>query len=441
MNRTRIAALAAIALAALTACGGSSDADSGADSPAESGAASGPVTIEYLGWVTGLDESIKTWNAANPDVQVTLTTVPGSVEGNTLIRNGVQAGNAPCLSQMAYASISSFVADDLLQPVTEQASTYKDDYLDWTWSQASPGGETYGIPQDTGPMVLFYNKTEFDKYGIAVPTTWDEYAAASATVHAADPSVSLGFHGTDDVGNWAGLASQAGAKWFAIDGQEWKVGFEDAPTVQLADYWQGLVDREEVRLTPRFDAGIYPLFADGKILSMIGASWNYASLPANVPDQAGQWRVAQLPTWGGEAASGNSGGSASVVLKGCEHPAEAVEFAHWLNSSEDSLNVLSAPDKGGLYPAAEAALEFDVVNQDVAFYGDQNIYEEFAASAAKVDTSWVFGPTWDGTNATMTDGFSAIAAGSSNFPKLQTEAQASTLEAMTSRGISASAAG
>jgi len=32
---------------------------------------------------------------------------------------------------------------------------------------------------DSGPMALFYNKDVFDKYKIAVPTTWTEYAAAA----------------------------------------------------------------------------------------------------------------------------------------------------------------------------------------------------------------------------------------------------------------------
>lgn len=431
MKHVHTAALAALTLLALSGCGGSSG---GSDT-----SSSGPVKIEYLGWVTGLDEAVKTWNAEHADVQVSLTTASGSEEANTLIRNGVQAGNAPCLSQMAYSSVASFVADGLLQPVTDEANKHQGEYLEWTWAQVSPGGETYGIPQDTGPMVLFYNQTEFDKYGIKVPATWEEYAAASTTVHAADPTVSLGFHGTDDVGNWAGLASQAGAEWFTIQGQEWKVGINDAASMKVADYWQGLIDRGEVRLTPRFDAGIYPLFADGKILSMIGASWNYSSLPANVPSQAGQWRVAPLPTWG-TAASGNSGGSASVVLKGCKHPAEAVDFANWLNSSEESLNVLSAADKGGLYPAAEKALDLAVVNQNVDYYGGQNVYEVFAASSAEVDTSWVFGPTWDGSDANINDGFSAVAAGSNTLPQVQQAAQRTTLESMKARGIAASAA-
>lgn len=399
---------------------------------------SGPVEIEYLGWVAGLQDSVDIWNEENPDIQVTLNETTGSDVANPLIRAGVEAGNAPCLTQMAYASITNFVADDLLLPVTDEAAEFEDDFLGWTWSQVSPGGETYGIPQDIGPMVLFYNQAKFDEFGIEVPTTWDEYAAASAAVKAKDPTVSLGFHGVDDVGNYAGLVSQNGGNWTAIDGDEWKVAIDDQPALEVADYWQGLVDRQETLLTPRFDAGIYPLFADGKILSMIGASWNFSSLPANVPEQSGQWRVAQLPNWG-TPASGNSGGSASVVLKGCENPAEAVEFAAWLNSSEASLDTLASPDAGGLYPAAVEALAYDVVNQPVEYYGGQNVFEEFAASAEVVDTSWQFGPTADGTDTAYADGFAGIATGEKTFPEVASEVQEITLAEMNDRGIAASA--
>ena len=40
-------------------------------------------------------------------------------------------------------------------------------------------------------MGMLYRKDIFDKYGIQVPTTWDEFAAAARKLHAADPNVYL----------------------------------------------------------------------------------------------------------------------------------------------------------------------------------------------------------------------------------------------------------
>ena len=105
--------------------------------------ASGPVEIEYLGWVPGLQDSVDLWNSENPDIQVKLTTSTGSAEANPAIRAGVQAGNAPCMAQMAYFSLPNFVADGLLMPITDVASQYESQFLDWTWKAASAGGEVY----------------------------------------------------------------------------------------------------------------------------------------------------------------------------------------------------------------------------------------------------------------------------------------------------------
>ncbi|WP_375385740.1 ABC transporter substrate-binding protein [uncultured Microbacterium sp.] len=423
-----LAAVGLTAVAALVVAGCS--AGSG---PAES---SGPIEIEYLGWVSELQDAIDIWNKENPDIQVKLRTTTGSDEANPAIRAGVQAGNAPCMAQMAYFSLPNFVADDLLMPITDVAAQYQDKFLDWTWASASAGGEVYGIPQDSGPMVMYYNQDEFAKFGIEVPTTWEEYAADAAKVKAQDPTVSLGFLGPDDVGAYAGLVAQAGGRWTTIDGDEWKVGINDTGSLKVANFWQDLLDKKLVTITPRYDAGLFPQLIDHKILSFVGASWNYTTLPDNVPDQAGQWRVAQMPKWEGSEDTANHGGSASVVLKGCKHPAEAAKFATWLNSSDESMDILI---RGGLYPAANDAFNLDVLKQGVDYYGGQVVYDEFAASAKNVDTSWTFGPTYDATATAYTDGLASVASGQGTFVDVANDVQKSTLADMKDRGISASA--
>ncbi len=51
------------------------------------------------------------------------------------------------------------------------------------------GDGLYGLPQDSGPMALFYNQEVFDEHnGLEVPTTWDEYVAAAEKLKTADPS-------------------------------------------------------------------------------------------------------------------------------------------------------------------------------------------------------------------------------------------------------------
>src|SRR5437588_477573 len=64
----------------------------------------------------------------------------------------------------------------------------KSDYSAAVWGSVDINGQLVGLPQDTGPMALFYNKKVFDKYQLKVPATWADYVADAQKLHAANPS-------------------------------------------------------------------------------------------------------------------------------------------------------------------------------------------------------------------------------------------------------------
>ncbi len=433
MNKTKLLA-GVMATSALAVVLSGCTSDSGESSSSDT------ISLDYMGWVPQADKAVDLWNEANPDVQVVYSPVSNGQEAYPKIRSSVQAGNGGCLAQLTYDQITSFVADGLLLDVSEYTEDIQDTFLDWTWEQASPGGKTYAIPQDTGPVVLFYRADLFEQYGIEVPTTWDEFAAAAEKVHAADSSVTLSYLATDDSSTVAAYAWQRGSSWFSIDDDSWKIGIDDDESVESAEYWQGLLDSGAIATTKRWDPAFYSELASGKYLSMVGAAWNSALLEANVGDTAGNWRVAAMPSVDGSTATANSGGSAVAVLKGCEYPEEAVKFATWLNSSEESLNILAASDGGGLYPAAEEALDYDVVNTESDFFGGQNLNEVFRESAENVNVDWAWGPTYSLTDTALTDGLAQVATGDTTLPELMTTLQESTLGDLEEVGITASAA-
>lgn len=70
--------------------------------------------------------------------------------------------------------------------MTQYAEQYKNDFASGPYSLVQVGGKAYGLPQDTGPLVYFYNKAEFEKLGITeIPQTADEFIAAAKTAAAA----------------------------------------------------------------------------------------------------------------------------------------------------------------------------------------------------------------------------------------------------------------
>ena len=406
---------------------------------AAGGSGAETTTLGYMGWVPQAEKVVAIWNDAHPEAPVDYSPVANGQEAYPKIRSSVQAGNAGCLAQLTLDQVPSFVADGMLLDVTEYADDAQGDFLDWTWQQVSPGGKTYAIPQDTGPMALYYRADLYEQYGIEVPTTWDEFAAAAEKVHAADPGKNLTYLATDDSSTVAAYAWQRGSSWFSIDDDSWKVGIDDGASAESAEYWQGLLDSGAISTTKRWDPGFYSELASGRYLSMIGGAWNTALIKANVGETSGNWRVAPMPTVAGSTTSANSGGSAVAVLKGCADPEKAVEFATWLNSSEESLDILAAADGGGLYPAATAALDLDVVNQTDPFFGDQNLNEVFRESADNVETDWAWGPTYSSTDSALTDGLADMATGGTTLPDVMADLQSSTLNDLEERGITASA--
>ena len=93
--------------------------------------------------------------------------------------NQLAAGNAPDLGQIEFDAMPNFRVQDGLENIAacEGILEAEDQFVGWTWSQVTFGEENavYAIPQDTGPMAMFYRADLFEAAGIAIPTTWEEY--------------------------------------------------------------------------------------------------------------------------------------------------------------------------------------------------------------------------------------------------------------------------
>lgn len=193
--RQRLVAITTVALAgtALAACGSGSEDSQGAGSTDPS------APIEYwhrlpdVKGATTVDELVADYNKQSDGAKVTATTMQGAaVDSYPKIATAVQSGSAPCLAQVGSERMPDLLSTGQLMDVTEYAQKYEDEYLPYAWSRATIGGSTYGIPQDTAPLALFYRADVFKRLGIEPPTTWAEYRAASEKVKADNPKARLG---------------------------------------------------------------------------------------------------------------------------------------------------------------------------------------------------------------------------------------------------------
>ncbi|MBX9420897.1 ABC transporter substrate-binding protein [Streptomyces lateritius] len=410
---------AALSLTLVTACGSgggeSDDAAGAACKPAK-----GKVTLDYWSWVPGMQKAIDVWNSENPNIQVRLKTVPSGNAGTYQnLSNALKAGKAPDLGQVEYDSLASFRLKEGLMDISSCPGVKQagETFVDWTWSQVEFGADgedgVWAVPQDTGPMALFYRKDIYDKLGMKAPTTWDGYAEQARRLKKEGKFITH-FSQTDP--NWfTGLLWQNKATMFERDGDSWKVTVDRPESRQVADYWQKMIDEKLVATDLQgFSPALYKAWNSGEVVTWVSAAWGYSTIRDNAKSTAGTWAVAPMPQWKeGDRQSGNWGGSTTTVMAGTAHPAEAAKFALWLNTDPEALEILNR--EGGLYPAAKAGLELPALQQPVDFYGKQKIFDVFAQASAQVDTGFTWGPTMTDTYRFLSDGTANTIAGKSTL--------------------------
>jgi multiple sugar transport system substrate-binding protein len=438
-HKLLLAAAVAAGALAVAACSSPASSTSSASSTASSSAgtsSSGKVTLTFWTWVPGMSKVVSLWNQSHPDIQVNVNEVTSGNAGSyAKMFSALQAGNAPDLGQVEYATLPNFEHVGGLVDLSKYgASSVKSDFVPWTWGQVSQGSAVYAIPQDVGPMGLFYRSDLFAKYGLTVPTTWAQYLSDAQKLHAANPNAYITAFTPNDAQWFAGLAWQAGAKWFSTSGDTWVPAINDAASTQVANYWQQLISQHLVKVEQDWDAEWYNDLSNGTLLTWPTAVWGENTLISNAAATKGDWRVAAMPNWGATKSNGNWGGSTTVVFKDSKYPAQAAQFAEWLNTDQQSLNGLIT--NGGIYPADSAGQQLPAANSPVAFYGGQNIWSVFRANGQLVNTSFQWGPIMSTTFTQLSDGFGKAASGSGTLAQVLTSAQSQTVATMKSQGFS-----
>ncbi|MBV9391312.1 MAG: extracellular solute-binding protein [Verrucomicrobia bacterium] len=121
---------------------------------------------------------VEEFQKQNPDLQVEFNTMDH--EGyKTAIRNWLTTEPPDVVFWFAGNRMKAFVDRGLLDDVSD---LWKKNNYDQAFKSTQPvmtvNGKQYGIPMYYYQWGIYYRKDIFDKYGIAVPKTWDEFLAA-----------------------------------------------------------------------------------------------------------------------------------------------------------------------------------------------------------------------------------------------------------------------
>ncbi|UQX89180.1 ABC transporter substrate-binding protein [Jatrophihabitans telluris] len=173
---------AAVMAAVLTAAGLAGCSSSG--SKASSSGGTGAVNLSFWNGLTGpdkaaVDQIISSFNSSHPNIKVTSDPIPWDVLYTKLLP-AFGAGKGPDLVGISSDQLPGYASKHVLQPIDSMFSNGvdKSTIVPSALNAGIYGGKQYGVPIESTPVMLYYNKKMFSAAGISkAPANWDEWAA------------------------------------------------------------------------------------------------------------------------------------------------------------------------------------------------------------------------------------------------------------------------
>ncbi|PSK95935.1 carbohydrate ABC transporter substrate-binding protein (CUT1 family) [Murinocardiopsis flavida] len=348
MKRTvgRRAAAAALGLCLVAGCGADSSVGGSTDD-------SGRTVLTWMMWSGGTAER-DSWQAAadavtkaHPDIRVKLETTSFD-DYFTKIGTRMAAESSPCI--VSTQSLRVAALKDGMRPLDDLIAAQGADTGEFD-TAALEGlqvdGAQYGLPYDSGPMVMLYNKERFAEAGVAEPR--EGWTIADFEV-AADRLSTDGVHGFSafpgDLAMFSMIRTRAGAQPVRENGE---LGLT-APAVERGiDWYTGLVHEQRSAPPLAGNDSTFPVnqFIAGNTAMVVDGPWDILHVSSESDFDLG---MAPLPA-GPDGTRTLSAGSGFGIAKSCPVPEKAFAAIKVL-TGEKVLTTLAA--EGRAYPARPA---------------------------------------------------------------------------------------
>lgn len=400
--------------ALLAACGvdGGSEPGSGGTSPAATGGAApaaddvgGEITL--WAWGAGLEgeklrERIEYFNSKYPNVTVNWEPLSGNgYEEYPQLLSRFAAGNPPDVMRVLNFQPKQLTAegeallqlDDLIARDADELNM--GDYIETTVEGAKVDGKMYGLPDNTEPYVLYYNREAFQAAGLDDPQAlfsageWNEEALTSAidATMAGGMRFGLAFESW----NYDTFAFMGGG---TILNEGLEPTIHQGASPEMYDFFDKLI-QEGKSPNPVVAGGTHlEAFRNQEAAMYLMGPWWYGALEGEVDFD---YDVTGLPSFNGVRAGKLELGSLSIASES-RNPEAAWAFVKTVTDTK-GLEIWSAVATPTRRSALEAA-GFNEVQwkKDVVSMVEAGTWTPFTSAGSAVDTAAMAGldPLWAG---------------------------------------------
>ncbi|MCL2781159.1 MAG: extracellular solute-binding protein [Actinomycetia bacterium] len=362
--RVLVVALAA-ALVGATITGCSASANSGGSNTIR-------VIAQTGGPGTALADAAATWNKSHKTkVQVDLFDYDPTRQRTVLSFSSGK--NTYDVIGLDYSWLQQYVNSGYLVSLNDMAANaastidmgdYIKAYVDW----GTVDGNQYALPWFGAVYMLYYRTDLLQQAGVSVPTTWEEYAAAAATLKEKTGIAGTTFIGKRDdplLDEYWSIAWSYGAE-ITTDG---KSSAMDSPqAVQALEVWSKVLKSAPGDALSDDWPAAAAEFSEGKAAMMINFSDTSDALISDTSQVKGKVGFAALPAGPTGKSTPNLGGWALGVSAKSTHQQDAFDFIAWATSAEQQqvglanggsanrISVLSDPANQEKFPYFTAAL-------------------------------------------------------------------------------------
>lgn len=320
------------------------------------GDAAGPIRLTYWSAPNPQEQElarrmVAAWNAANPDVQVSVQPLPAGQSSEEVLLAAIVAGTTPDLCSNIWPGIlGDFIRAKGVLPL----DTFPG--FDSLMQRRVPAellerfraedGHFYQIPWKTNPIMMLYNAEMLREAGVAAPPrTYSAYLAAAEKVTA-------DLNGDGQLDRWMGYRDIRPIWWqryfdfFAFyigasGGQtlfdEGRVQVDEAAATEVFGFFQQLYRHRYFPITT-FQGS--PMVAR-KIATEFTGPWNIAWMEENAPADF-EYDYAPLPLPDDHEGPAYTYGDYKniAIFSNTKHPEAAWRFARFLVTREADLMLL-----------------------------------------------------------------------------------------------------